>query len=100
MMKFSVSALAFVLLGNLSASAIDTPAVRVYRAITDLCLDRYLSNNDLNTAQLNTGRPLIVQCDCIARFLFSYMDDEARISEKVASNWDDAVLRCASVILR
>jgi hypothetical protein len=32
--------------------------------------------------------------------LFSFMDDEARIREKVASNWDIALLRCTSVILR
>jgi hypothetical protein len=104
-MKLSGASFALVLLTNLSATAIETPAARLYRAITDVCLDRYLSNNDLNTAQLNTGRPLIVQCDCIARFLFPYMDDEAarqfetRIPDKVKSNWDDAVLRCTNVIL-
>src|SRR6476659_2001162 len=102
----STVALAVVLLWSTSATAIETPAARLYRSVTDVCLDRYLSNNDLNTAQLLTGRPLIVQCDCIARFLFPYMDDEAarqfetRIPDKVTSNWDDAVLRCSNVILR
>jgi hypothetical protein len=94
------------LLWSASATAIDTPAARLYRALTDVCLDRYLRNDDLNTAQLNTGRPLIVHCDCMARFLFPGMDDEAirqletRIPDKVAASWDDAAQRCSSVILR
>jgi hypothetical protein len=106
MSKISAAAFGLILLWQMSAAAIETPAARLYRAITDVCLDRYLSDNDLNTAQLNTGRPLIVQCDCIARFLFFYMDDEAtrqfetRIPDKVTSNWDDAVLRCTNVITR
>jgi len=106
MTKMSAVAFAAVLLWSTSATAIETPAARLYRTIMDVCLDRYLSNDDLNRAQLNTGRPLIVQCDCVARFLFPYMDDEAtrqfetRIPDKVTSNWDDAVLRCSSVILR
>jgi hypothetical protein len=103
MTNISVAAFAFLLLGSLPATAIETPAAQVYRAIIaiiDECLERYLSNKDLNAAQLETGRPLIVQCDCIARFLFSFMDDEARIREKVASNWNIALLRCTSVILR
>jgi hypothetical protein len=97
---------AFVLLWSASASAIDTPAARLYRALTDVCLDRYLKNNDLNTAQQNTGRPLIVHCDCMARFLFPDMDDEAirqfetRIPHKVMSSWDDAAQRCSTLILR
>ena len=104
--KMSAAAFCLVLLWHMSATAIEMPAARLYRAIIDVCLDRYLTNNDLNTAQENTGLPLIVQCDCIARFLFSYMDDEAtrqfetRIPDKVTSNWDDAVLRCSNVILR
>jgi hypothetical protein len=100
------SVLAFVLLWSTSATAIDTPAARLYRALTDVCLERYLRNNDLNTAQLNTGRPLIVHCDCMARFLFPDMDDEAirqfetGIPDKVTSNWDDAAQRCSTLILR
>ena len=105
-MKILGAAFSFVLLWSASATAIETPAARHYRALTDLCLDRYLTNNDLNAAQLNTGRPLIVHCDCMARFLFSFMDVEAirqletRIPDKVTSNWDDAALRCSNVILR
>jgi hypothetical protein len=106
MIKIPAVAFAVVLLWNTPATAIETPAARLYRAIMDVCLDRYLSDNDLNSAQLETGRPLIVQCDCVARFLFPYMDDEAtrqfetRIPDKVTSNWDDAVLRCTNVITR
>jgi hypothetical protein len=51
-------AFAVVLLWSTSATAIETPAARLYRSIADVCLDRYLSNNDLNRAQLHTGRPL------------------------------------------
>ena len=104
--RFSGVALVVVLMWSTSAVAIDTPAARVYRVLTDVCVDRYLTDNDLNAAQLNTGRPLIVQCDCIARFLFPFVDDnalrefETRIPDKIASNWDDAVLRCSNVILR
>src|SRR3954471_18460165 len=104
---FRSSALAFaVVLGwNTFAAATDTPSANLYRTLTDVCLDRYLSDNDLNAAQLNTGRPLIVQCDCIARFLFPSMNAEAirqfetRIPDKVTSNWDDAALRCTNLIL-
>ena len=105
MVKIS-RAVAFALLWSASATAIETPAARIYRALTDVCLDHYLSNNDLSTAQLNTGRPLIVHCDCMARFLFPDMDDKAirqfetRIPDKVASSWDDAAQRCSTLILR
>jgi hypothetical protein len=106
MVKISGTAFAFVLVWNISATAVETPAAGLYRALTDLCLDRYLRDNDLNDAQLSTGRPLIVHCDCIARFLFSDMDAEAirqletRIPDKITSNWDDAALRCTALILR
>jgi len=86
--------IAFLLLWSTSATAIETPAARLYRALTDVCLDHYLRDNDLNAAQLNTGRPLIVHCDCMARFLFPGMDDEAirqfetRMPDNVASSWD------------
>jgi hypothetical protein len=106
MVKISGAAFAFVLVWSTSATAVETPAAGLYRALTDLCLDRYLRDKDLNDAQLNTGRPFIVHCDCMARFLFSYMDAEAtreletRIPDKIASNWDDAVLRCTALILR
>jgi len=106
MAQLSAAAFALVLLWCTSATAIDLPAARLYRALMDVCVNRYLSDTDLNAAQINTGRPLIVQCDCIARFLFPYMDEEAirqfetRIPDKVSSNWDDAALRCSNVILR
>ena len=105
MVKIS-SAVAFVLLCATSATAIETPAARLYRALTDVCLDHYLNNNDLNIAQLNTGRPLIVHCDCMARFLFPGIDDEAilqfetRIPDKVTSSWADAAQRCSTLIMR
>ena len=106
MIKTSGAAFAFVLVWSTAATAIETPTAGLYRALTDLCLDRYLRDKDLNDAQLNTGRPLIVHCDCMARFLFSYMDAEAirqletRIPDKITSNWDDAALRCSALILR
>jgi hypothetical protein len=98
--------IAVVLLWSTPAAAMETPAARLYRALTDVCLDHYLKDNDSNTAQQNTGRPLIVHCDCMARFLFPGMDDEAirqletRVPDKVAASWDDAAQRCSSVILR
>ena len=70
MAKTSAAAFAFALVWSTSATAIETPAASLYRALTDLCLDRYLSDKDLNAAQSNTGRPLIVHCDCMARFCF------------------------------
>ena len=106
MLKISGAASAFVLVWSASATAIETPAAGLYRALTDVCLDRYLRDKDLNEAQLNTGRPLIVHCDCVARFLFSYMDAEATrqletlIPDKITSNWDDAAQRCTALILR
>jgi hypothetical protein len=106
MLKISGAASAFVLVWSASATAIETPAAALYRALTDVCLDRYLRDKDLNEAQLNTGRPLIVHCDCVARFLFSYMDAEATrqletlIPDKITSNWDDAAQRCTALILR
>jgi hypothetical protein len=106
MVKISGAAFAFVLVWSTSATAVETPAAGLYRALTDLCLDRYLRDKDLNDAQLSTGRPLIVHCDCMARFLFSYMDAEGirqletRIPDKIASNWDDAAQRCSALILR
>jgi hypothetical protein len=106
MVKISGAAFASVLVWSTSATAVETPAAGLYRALTDLCLDRYLRDKDLNDAQLNTGRPLIVHCDCMARFLFSYMDAEAirqletRIPDKITSNWDDAAQRCTALILR
>ena len=42
-----------------AVAAVETPAAGLYRVLTDLCLDRYLRDKDLNDAQLNTGRPLI-----------------------------------------
>ena len=77
MVKLSCATFAFVLVWSTSATAIETPAAGLYRVLTDLCLDRYLRDRDLNDAQLNTGRPLIVHCDCMARFLVSYMDADA-----------------------
>jgi hypothetical protein len=106
MVKISGTAFAFMLVWNTSATAVETSAAGLYRALTDLCLDRYLRDKDLNDAQLNTGRPLIVHCDCMARFLFSYMDAEAirqletRIPDKITLNWDDAALKCSALILR
>ena len=105
MVKIS-GAVAFGLLWGASATAIETPAARLYRTLTDVCVDHYLRNDDLNAAQLNTGRPLIVHCDCMARFFFPDMDDEAirqleiRIPDKIKSNWDDAAQRCSTLILR
>jgi hypothetical protein len=106
MVKISGAIFAFVLVWSTSATAIETPAASLYRVLTDLCLDRYLRDKDLNDVQLNTGRPLIVHCDCMARFLFSYMDADAirqletRIPDRIASNWDDAALRCSALLLR
>jgi hypothetical protein len=106
MVRVSGTAFAFVLVWSTSATAVETPAAGLYRALTDLCLDRYLRDKDLNEAQLNSGRPLIVHCDCMARFLFSYMDAEAtrqlesRIPDKITSNWADAAERCSALILR
>ena len=106
MIKTSGAAFALALMWCTSATAIETPAARLYRAVTDVCLDHYLKDKDLNADQLDTGRPLILHCDCMARFLFHYMDAEAtcqletRIPDKIASNWDDAALRCSSKILR
>jgi hypothetical protein len=97
---------AFVLVWATSATAVETPAASLYRTLTDLCIDRYLGDKDLNEAQLNTSRPLIVHCDCLARFLFPYMDVEAmrqletRVPDKFTSNWDDAALRCSTFMLR
>jgi hypothetical protein len=99
-------AVAFGLLWSTSAVAIETPAARLYRALTDVCVDHYLRDNDLNAAQLNTARPLIVHCDCMARFFFPDVDDEGirqletRIPDKVKSNWDDVAQRCSTLILR
>jgi hypothetical protein len=96
MLKTSGAAFAFGLVWSTSATAIETPAARLYRALTDVCLDHYLKNKELNTAQLITERPLIVHCDCMARFFFFSMDTEAirqletRIPDKISSTWDDA----------
>jgi hypothetical protein len=106
MAKASAAAFAVALVWSTSATAIETPAASLYRALTDLCLDRYLSDKDLNAAQSNTGRTLIVHCDCMARFLFPSMDAEAirqletRIPDKITSNWDDAAQRCSTLVLR
>jgi hypothetical protein len=106
MLRISGAAFAFVLVWSTSSTAIETPAARLYRALTDVCLDHYLSDKESNTAQLITGRPLIVHCDCMARFFFSSMDAEAirqletRIPDKISSNWDDAAQRCSTQILR
>src|SRR6186997_1296664 len=105
-MKISGVVFAFVLAWSTSATAIDTPAARLYRATMDICLEHYLSDKDLNADQLNTGRALILHCDCMARFLFSYMDAEAifqletRIPDRITSNWGDAALKCSTQILR
>ena len=101
LLAISGAAFAFVLVWSTSATAIETPTARLYRAVTDLCLDHYLRDKVLNADQLNTGQSLIVHCDCVARFLFSYMDADAvrqletRIPDKIKSNWDDAALTCA-----
>src|SRR3954466_598104 len=89
---------AFVLVWSTLATAVETPAAGLYRALTDLCLDRYLRDKDLNEAQLNTGRPLIVHCDCMARFLFFYMDAEAIHQLEVAHSGQNYVElgRCCS----
>jgi len=106
MLKTCGAAFTFVLVWSTSATATETPAARLYRALTDVCLDHYLRDKELNAAQLITGRPLIVHCDCMARFFFSSMDTEAirqletRIPDKVSSNWDDAAQRCSTLILR
>ena len=106
MVRISGAAFAFVLVWSTSTTAVETPAASLYRALTDLCLDRYLGDKDLNAAQLNTGRPLIVHCDCMARFLFYSMDAEAtrqletRVPDKITSNWDDAAQRCSTLVLR
>jgi hypothetical protein len=89
-----------------SATATETPAARLYRALTDVCLDHYLRDKELNAAQSITGRPLIVHCDCMARFFFSSMDTEAirqletRIPDVISSNWGDAAQRCSTQIFR
>jgi hypothetical protein len=101
LIAISSAALAFVLVWYTPATAIETPTARLYRAVTDLCLDHYLRDKVVNADQLNTGQSLIVHCDCMARFLFSYMDADAvrqletRIPDKIKSNWDDAALTCA-----
>jgi hypothetical protein len=97
----SGAALAFVLVWSTSATAIETPTARLYRAVTDLCLEHYLRDKVVNADQLNTGQSLIVHCDCMARFLFPHMDADAvrqletRIPDKIKSSWDDAALICA-----
>ena len=106
MIKISGAAFAAVLVWSISATAMETPAARLYRAVTDVCLEQYLKDKEINADQLNTGRPLILHCDCIARVLFLFMDAEAiqqletRIPDKIKSNWDDAILRCSSKIFR
>jgi len=101
MAKLVLAAFALWLVSATSATAAETPAAYLYRAVTDVCIDRYLSDKDLNAAQLSSGRSLIVHCDCMARFLFPYMDTEASrqletsIPEKITSNWDDAALKCS-----
>ena len=106
MTKPVLAALALWLMSGASATVAETPAAHLYRAVTDVCIDRYLSDKDLNAAQLSSGRSLIVQCDCMARFLFPYMDTEASrqletsIPEKITSNWDDAALKCSGLLAR
>jgi len=106
MLKTSGAAFVVVLAWSTSATAIETPEARLYRALTDVCLDHYLRDKELNDAQSITGRPLIVHCDCMARFFFSSMDTEAirqletRIPDKISSSWDDAAQRCSTQILR
>jgi hypothetical protein len=106
MLKTFGAAFAFGLVWSTSATSIETPEARLYRALTDVCLDHYLKNKELNTAQLITERPLIVHCDCMARFFFFSMDTEAirqletRIPDKISSSWDDAAQRCSTQILR
>jgi len=106
MAKPFIAAFALWLVLSASASAVETPAANLYRALTDLCIDRYLTDKDLNEAQINSGRPLIAHCDCMARFLFPYLDAEAirqletRIPEKITSNWDDAAIKCSALLLR
>jgi len=77
MRKITGSVFIFASLWISSATAIEMPAARLYRALTDLCIDHHLRDKDMNDAQLDTGWPLSVHCDCLARFLFPYMDDEA-----------------------
>ena len=101
MTKASGAAFAFVLAWITSATAIETPTARLYRTVTDLCLEHYLRDKVVNADQLNTGQSLIVHCDCMARFLFPNMDAEAvgqletRIPDKIKSGWGDAALTCA-----
>jgi hypothetical protein len=101
MTRTSGVAFALVLACSTSATAIETPTARLYRAVTDLCLEHYLSDKVVNADQLNTGQSLIVHCDCMARFVFPYMDAEAarqletRIPDNIKSKWDDAALTCA-----
>jgi hypothetical protein len=100
------AAFALALVWSASATATETPAARLYRALTDVCLDHYLRDKELNAAQSITGRPLIVHCDCMARFFFSSMDTEAirqletRIPDVISSNWSDAAERCSTQIFR
>ena len=100
------AAFALALVWSASATATETPAARLYRALTDVCLDHYLRDKELNAAQSITGRPLIVHCDCMARFFFSSMDTEAirqletRIPDVISSNWSDAAQRCSTQIFR
>jgi len=54
MTKFLLAAVFFVRAWGTSATATDTPTARLYRDLTDVCLDCYLSDQDLNTAQSNT----------------------------------------------
>ena len=106
MRKITGAVFTLAFLWTPSATAVELPAARLYRALTDLCIDHYLRDKDLNDAQLNTGRPLTGHCDCLARFLFPYMDAEAirqletRIPDKFTTNWDDATLRCSTLMLR
>ena len=51
MVKISGAAFAFVFVWSTSTTAIETPAAGLYRALADVCLDRYLKDQDLNDAQ-------------------------------------------------
>src|SRR5262245_10491114 len=53
--QFFAASFAFVLLGSVPATAVETPAARLYRAITDVCLDRYLSDIPLRLENPKIG---------------------------------------------
>jgi hypothetical protein len=79
-------------------------AARAYHAVADVCINQMLSSKEMNSNLFGANLPMVVLCDCVARYALSSVPQAnmiallstRRIAPEIDLQWRQAVATCVS----